>query len=301
MKDSIAPADMLLFATVVRDGSFTRAARSAGITKQSASERIGKLERALGVRLLERTTRHLRLTDAGATYYARCAAIATQVDEANQEVQRQLTAPVGLLRVSTPVLYGRRFLGKVTTTYLQRYPQMRVEVVLADRRVNLVEEGFDLAIRIGVLDDSTLAARRLSEGRVYYVASPTFLRAHRGLTAAAVRDVRTIGMSAHESWTLSGKSLKVEPHLVVNDLELACEAAMAGLGIARLPSLVCADALVNRKLQLAFPDATLTSPVHAVYPSRQYMPAKTRAFLELMGELDLSVDLPTGRPPRRAA
>ena len=111
----ISPADMLLFAAIVREGSFTRAARQLGITKQTASERIGKLEERLGVRLLERTTRRLRVTDAGATYYERCAAIAAQIDEANSEVQQRQVEPVGLLRVSAPFLYGRRFLTPVVT------------------------------------------------------------------------------------------------------------------------------------------------------------------------------------------
>jgi DNA-binding transcriptional LysR family regulator len=161
--------------------------------------------------------------------------------------------------------------------------------VLADRRVNLVEEGFDVAIRVGALDDSTLAARRLSEGRVYMVASPAFLRAHRGLTAAGLRDVRTIGMRAHEAWTIATRAIRVEHALIVNDLELACEAAVAGLGVARLPSLVCGDDIAAGRLRPLFDDATVTAPVHAVYP-RQYMPAKTRAFLDILGELDLAID-----------
>ena len=148
---------MLLFAAVVREGSFTRAARQLGITKQTASERVKHLAERLGVRLLERTTRHLRLTDPGAAYYARCAAIAAQIDEANSEAQQRQAEPVGLLRVSAPVLYGRRFLAPVVADYLGRYPRVRVELTLADRRMNLIEEGLDLAIRIGPLDDSSLA------------------------------------------------------------------------------------------------------------------------------------------------
>ncbi|MBS2016359.1 MAG: LysR family transcriptional regulator, partial [Deltaproteobacteria bacterium] len=144
-----SPTDMILFAAIVREGSFTGGARLLGITKQSASERLAKLEAQLGVRLLERTTRRLRPTDAGASYYERCSAIAAQVEEANREVQQQQLEPAGLLRVSAPVLYGRRYLAPVVTSYAARFPKVRIEILLADRRVDLVEEGLDLAIRIG--------------------------------------------------------------------------------------------------------------------------------------------------------
>src|SRR5262249_30591366 len=133
----ISPSDMLLFAAVVREGSFTAAARKLGVTKQTTSERISNLEESLGVRLLERTTRRLRLTDSGAGYYDRCAAIAAQIDEANSEVQQLQAEPVGLLRVSSPTLYGRRYLAPVVFDFLSRFPKAQVEVVLADRRVHL--------------------------------------------------------------------------------------------------------------------------------------------------------------------
>src|SRR3712207_603953 len=151
-----SPDDMLLFAAVVRAGSFTRGAKSLGITKQTASERIGKLEQQLGVRLPERTPRHLRRTDLGAPYHERCAAIAAQVEGAESELQQRQAEPAGTLKVSAPVLFGRRFLGPIVADVMARYARVRVEVVLADRRVNLVDEGIDVAIRIGALDDSSL-------------------------------------------------------------------------------------------------------------------------------------------------
>jgi DNA-binding transcriptional LysR family regulator len=131
---SIPPADMILFARIVTEASFTGAARQLGITKQSASERIARLEEALGVRLLERTTRRVRPTEAGSRYYERCAAIASLVDEANLEARAAQVEPTGLLRVSAPVLYGRRFLAPVVVEFLRSYPRARVEILLADRR-----------------------------------------------------------------------------------------------------------------------------------------------------------------------
>lgn len=282
----ISPADMLLFASVVREGSFTRAARRLGITKQTTSERIGKLEERLGVRLLERTTRRLRVTGPGATYYERCAAIASQIDEANAEVQSQQVEPVGLLRVSAPVLYGRRFLGPVVTDYLKRHPKMRVEVVLADRRVELIEEGFDLAIRIGELDDSSLTARKLDEGHVYFVASPDFLAKHGAPSPEDIGSRPCVGVRSFETWVARGVSSKIAPTLVVNDLEVACEAAIAGVGIARLPGIVCGQGVTDGRLRVLFgPEPAMLRTVYAVYPSRRHLSAKVRLFVDALTAL----------------
>lgn len=303
MTITIPPADMLLFAAVVREGGFTRAAVQLGITKQTVSERIAKLEERLGVRLLERTTRRLRVTDSGATYYERCAAIAAQIEAANDEVRQRQSEPVGLLRVSTPVLYGRRFLAPVVASFMQRHPKARVELLLVDRRVDLVAEGLDLAIRIGVLDDSSLTARKLGEGHIYYVASPEHLAAHGLPTASTLRAARCIGLRAHETWSVDGIRVKVEPALVVNDLEVACEAAVAGVGIARLPGLVCREPVLAGRLRVVFPSASgTTQPVYGVYPSRQHLPATVRLFLDALAALVepmLPIELPS--PPARSA
>lgn len=295
---SISVADMVLFAAVVREGSFTRAARQLGITKQTVSERIGKLEEQLGVRLLERSTRHLRLTDPGAAYQERCAAIAALIDEANSEVQKRQAEPVGLLRVSAPVLYGRRYLAKVVADFLERHGRARVELVLSDRRVNLIEEGFDLAIRIGPLDDSQLAARKLGEGHVYCVASPGYLHKHGAPSPKELRAARCIATRPFETWEVGGVQSKIEAALVVNDLEVACDAAVAGVGVALLPGLVCREAVLAGHLRVLFgPEPVLLRAVYAVYPSRSYLPAKVRVFLEALAAL-VEPMLPI-EPPRR--
>ena len=297
----IPPADMLLFAAVVREGSFTRAARQLGITKQTASERIGKLEERLGVRLLERTTRRLRMTESGTTYYDRCAAIAAQIDEANSEVQRRQAEPVGLLRVSSPMLYGRRYLAPVVASFLSRHPKARVELVLADRRVNLIEEGLDLAIRIGALDDSSLVARKLGEGPVYFVASPGFLSKYGTPSARELHSARCVGFSAFELWEAEGVRSRIDPVLTVNDLEVACEAAIAGVGIARVPELVCRDAVQDGRLKILFgPKPAMLRTLHAVYPSRLNLPAKVRLFVDALATLTEPVSS-TPTPPRGKA
>ncbi len=286
MMQPISPADMVLYAAVVREGSFTRAAQLLGVTKQTVSERIAKLEARLGVRLLERTTRRLRVTDAGAVYAERCTAIAAQIDEANGEVLARQTEPGGRLRVTAPTLYGRRFLAPVIVETMVRHPELRLDVVLADRRVDLVEEGFDLAIRIGTLDDSSLAARKLGEGHVYLVASPKLLAGRRRISPRRLRELPTIGTRAHETWSVAGTKWKLEPSLVVNDLEVACDAAIAGVGVALLPSLVCKPAVLAGQLEVLFgPDSALRRPVYAVFPSRRYVPPKVRVFLDVLAEL----------------
>jgi len=282
----ISSADMILFAAVVREGSFTGAARHLGLTKQTVSERVARLEEWLGVRLLERTTRRLRVTDAGATYAERCASIALQIDEANSEVQQRQSEPTGWLRVTSPSLYGRRFLGPVIADYLGRYPKVRVEVVLSDHRVNLLEEGLDLAIRIGEMEDSSLTARKLGEGHVYIVASPGFLKQQGTPAPRDFRTARCIGMRPFETWEITGTQVKIEPVLVVNDLEIVCDAAIAGLGIARLPSLVCSEAIREGRLVRLFgSESTALRNVYAVYPSRKHLPAKVRLFIETLAAL----------------
>ncbi|MCP3165603.1 LysR family transcriptional regulator [Myxococcus qinghaiensis] len=282
----ISPADMVLFAAVVREGSFSGAARQLGITKQTTSERIGKLEKQLGVRLLERTTRRLRVTGSGAMYFERCSAIAAQIDEANKEVQQQQVEPVGLLRMSSPMLYGRRYLAPVVSKFLGRYPKARIEVVLADRRINLIEEGLDLAIHIGPLDDSSLVSRKLGEAPVYCVASPGYLSKHGVPRAQDLASARCVGFSAFETWQVAGVKSRIDPVLIVNDLEVACEAALAGVGIARVPAFLCRDAVRDGRLKVVFgPKPAMVRTVYALYPSRLNLPARVRLFVDAMATL----------------
>jgi DNA-binding transcriptional LysR family regulator len=305
MTIAISPADMILFAAVVDEAGFTRAARRLGLTKQTVSERLARLEARLGIRLLERTTRRLRVTDAGAEYHTRCAAIAALVDEANAQIQQTQAEPMGSLRVSAPVLYGRRFLAPVIASFLARFPKVRLELVLADRRVDLIEEGLDLAIRIGELDDSSYTARKLGEGHVYHVASPAFLAAHGLPRPAALSTARCIGIRPHETWSVGATRSKIAPVLVVNDLELACAAALDHVGIARLPSIVCGDAVRAGKLRVLFgAEAAQRRPVYVIFPSRQHLPAKVRLFSDALAALVdpmRPLDLTQPRGPRRAA
>lgn len=273
--------DLLSFVAVVRDGGFTRAATKLGMTKQAVSSRVARLEERLGVRLLERTTRRVRTTDAGAAFYERCRGIAAQIDEAEREARDRQARPTGLLRLSAPYLFGRRFLAPLVAEYVRAHPDVRVELVLADRRANLVEEGFDLAIRAGALHDSALTARRLGQVRVSIVGTPELAKRRHALRHG-LDGLPSIGMRSTEDWVKGREKHKVRPKLVVNDLEIACDAALAGLGIANLPELVTRAHLESGRLRRLFPDDEVLTPVSAVYPSREYLPSKVRVFIDLL-------------------
>lgn len=271
---------MLLFAAVVEEGSFTRAARVHGITKQSVSDRISRLEASLGVRLLERTTRRLRLTEIGSLYFERCRRIASEIEEANQEARSRQYQPSGVLRISAPYLFGRRFLGPIVASYSREYANVEIELALGDRRVDLLAEGFDLAIRVGALDDSSISSRKLGSVRSSTVASRRLLERTPLRRRADLAQLDAIGMRRDEIWPVLGRSAPVRPRIVVNDLELACGLAVAGLGVAHLPELVTADHLQAGRLVRVLERAPLLVPVFALFPSRQFLPIKVRAFVD---------------------
>lgn len=178
---------------------------------------------------------------------------------------------------------GRRFLAPVLASLLAEHPGLEVELVLADRRVDLVEAGFDCAIHLGALEDSTLVARRLGEVTTVMVASPKYLATLGRVTAATLRSARCIGFAPIETWRLEGASVRVEPVLSVNDLEVACEAALAGVGIARLPEVLCREALKDGRLRPVLGErSTLKRPVHVVYPHRDHLPTKVRVFIDAL-------------------
>lgn len=288
------PADLLVFAIVARELNFSAAARRLGRTRQRVSETIARLEGRLGVRLLERTTRAVRLTEAGAAYAASCAAIAAQIDEANAAVRARQSAPTGRLRISAPGLFGRRFLAPIVSRFLRRHPGVTVELSLSDRRVDLVEEGFDLAVRAGELADSALTARRIGGSRIVWVASPELLAGRPPPRPEALGGWPCVLTRPGERWELGDRALRVEAALTVDDLEVACDAAVGGAGIVRLPRFLCAAALADGRLVELFGDLPpVVRGVYAVWPSRQHVPARVRLFVDaLVAEGSLVSDGP---------
>lgn len=274
--------DMVVYAAVVEAGSFTRAAKVVGMSKQAVSDRIARLEQHLGVRLLERTTRTLRPTDLGARYFEHSRAVAAIMSAGERELGRLKESPSGTLRLSIPSLYGRRFLAPVVSDLMLTYPDLRIEAILTDRYVDLVAEGFDAAVRVGIRNDSSVIARKLGSSNVHCVASPGFLAKHRVAEPASLTGLPCIGMQAKETWSIGTRSkCVVEPALVVNDLEVGLEAAIAGVGVARLPAFLLRPYTASGALSVLFDGLVVARrTLYAVYPSRELRSPALMAFLE---------------------
>jgi len=282
------------FAKVVELKSFRAAAGALGIPKSTVSRKVAELEDALGARLLERTTRSLRLTDEGKAYHTRIAPALDALGEAERALEEQSAKPSGRLKLSMTVEGGQTLLGPILGEFLRLYPDVQLHVELLDRRVDLIEEGFDLAIRAGALSDSSLIAKKLgSPGCLHVFASPDYLRA-RG-TPKHPRDLAQhdcLIMSAQStpsSWTFKDKkkalTVKVSGRSEVNSFMLLRELAVAGHGLVRLPRYLAAEPLRRGELvsvlERYLPDAM---PWHAVYPSARNLSPKVRALVELLEE-----------------
>lgn len=283
--------ELLVFTRVVQAGSFTAAARLLGMPKSSVSKKVADLEARLGVRLLQRTTRKLGLTDAGRVYFGRCARVVTDVEEADLAVTELQAAPRGLLRVAAPM--SLTMLGAMVAAFLKGNADVQVEFVCSDRLVDLVEEGFDVAIRAGPLNDSTLVARRLGAVKRVLVASPSYLR-RRGCPEAPGDLERhaciTFGASAAPTaWALEYgdkvKEVRVSPRLAVNDFEMMLDAARAGVGVAWVLDFLAARDLREGRLVAVLPDwCSPETPVHAVYPTARHLSPKVVRFVETLRE-----------------
>ena len=278
-----------VFVKVVATGSFSQAARDLGLPKSTVSRKVSQLEERLGARLLQRTTRKVALTEVGAMYHERCARILPELEDAERAVTELQDVPRGLLRIAAPSRFG--MLGPVVAEFLSLYPDVKVEVVCSDRVVDLIEEGFDVAIRAGSLADGSLVARRLMESIPHFlVASPAYvtrrgspgepseLARHDCLIFGGARDPRT--------WRFrkSGRQVDVTVagRATINDFQLLRQSALAGHGIARLPAQVACDDLRTGRLVRVIDDwQTAEVPLSLVYPSTRHLSPKVRAFIDL--------------------
>jgi DNA-binding transcriptional LysR family regulator len=282
---------MLVFARVVARESFSVAARELHVPPSTLSRQVAALERRIGLRLLERTTRKLRLTEAGALYYERCARIARDVEDADSTVRALSLTPRGTLRLSAPPVLGELFLGPPLAEYVRLYRDMKVDLSLNSRRVDLVQEGFDLAMRVAVaLDDSSLMARRLGVSTRLLCASPQYLRDHgapASLEEIPSHATLSIG-SGHEPWRFLGAKdevieVKVEPRVEVNSSALVLELCLAGAGLALLPSFLAASRVAEGSLVHVLPEIrTRPLEVLLLFPSARQLAPKVRAFLDVV-------------------
>jgi DNA-binding transcriptional LysR family regulator len=283
--------EMAVFTKVVQAKSFVGAARELGMPKSTVSRKVSDLEERLGARLLQRTTRRLSLTEEGRAYYLHAARVVAEAEEAELAVTRLQAAPRGLLRVTTPVNF--EYFARVVSSFLVRYPDVELEIVGTDRVIDLVEEGFDVALRAGNLADSTLVAFSLGSLESYVVAAPKYL-ARRGTPKdpeeLAKFDCLVFGAGSDlSSWKLlrGGKTLTVavRSRLVVNDFSFLDQAVRDGLGIAMLPAHRCVDDLRAKRLRRVLGDwCSPAIKLHAVYPSVRHLSPKVKAFLDHVRE-----------------
>lgn len=284
--------DMRIFCQVMDSGSFTAAADKLGLSKQFVSRRLMQLEERLGVRLLNRSTRRLDVTPLGQSYYESALRLLGEVEEVEQGIAGQNSEPRGTLRLSAPLSFALAHLGCLLPLFLQRYPQVSVEVDLSDRPVDLLSEGYDLVLRIGVLEDSTLIARRIATIQRVYCASPGYL-ASRGVPQhpeqLSGHDCLPYGHGRQVQWRfqVKGKAMNINVggRMRVNNGELLKDAAVADLGITYLPTFIVGQALQDGRLVRVLEDfepEPLT--LSAVYPQHRQGSRPVQALIEFLRE-----------------
>jgi DNA-binding transcriptional LysR family regulator len=282
---------MAVFARVVEARSFSAAARRLGLAKSAVSARVARLEDRLGARLLHRTTRAVALTEAGVRFYERCRRVVAAAEEAELAGEEASQEPSGVLRVTAPVTFGQRHLAPAAAEFLVAAPRVQLQLDVSDRVVDLVEEGFDLAIRIASLRDSSLVARKLATDPLVVVGAPSYL-ARRG-TPARPQDLvrhdclRYSQVPVRSEWrfTSGGRpvAVPVTGSLVANDGSVLLAAAAAGLGLAVVPSYMAAPHLADGTLVTVLGGHALAElGIYAVHPHRSHVPLKVRAFIDFL-------------------
>ena len=282
-----------LFVRIVDAGSFAAGAEQLGLSRALASRAILDLETRLGTRLLNRTTRRLSLTEAGAAFYRRAQRITADVVEAEEEATALHARPRGLLRVNAPMSFGVLHVAPAMAGYLERYPEVSVDLTLNDRVVDLLEDGTDLAIRIGRLADSSLIARRLAPCRILLCAAPSYLATHG--TPAHPSDLIRHRCIAYAyggdrgEWVLTGPEgevrIRIGARLQINNGDAIQAAIREGYGIARQPDFIAAPDLAAGRMVQILPEWRLPElGIHAVYPPTRTLSAKVRSFVDFLAE-----------------
>lgn len=279
-----------MFVAVLDTGSFAAAARRLRSSSGQASKLVSKLETELGVQLLKRTTRALSPTEVGQAYYLRIKDLLGEFDALDASVRTAAGTPAGRIRLTAPVTFGTLCLMPVLVDFARAYPQIELDVSFADRVVSLVDEGFDLAVRIGLPTDSSLMARRLCDARIVMVASPEYL-ALRGRPAhpddlAGHDCILDTNLRDPSHWRLGAdRLLHVTGRLRFSNAEACLGAAIAGLGVANVPSFVAGNAIRSGQIVPLLPDAEPAPyPVLALYPPARHLALKVRTLVDFLSE-----------------
>ncbi len=287
--------DISLFLRVLDLGSISAAARSLDLSVAVASQRLKRLERELGVRLLHRTTRQLHATPEGAALAEQGRALVEDLEALTTGLRQAGTEVAGTLRVTTSASFGRQYISPLLPEFMARHPRIKLSINLNDQRLDLVSSGFDLAIRIGALDDSTLVARKLADNRRVLCASPEYLRKHgapRAPEDLAHHDcVLLVGSQGRQDvWRMSDPegreiAVRVRGRFESNYGEVLRDAVVAGLGIAMHSRWHVCDDLASGRLQPVLPDFPIaTTGIYAVMPQRRLVPPRVRAFVDFFAE-----------------
>jgi DNA-binding transcriptional LysR family regulator len=280
-----------VFVEVAKNRSFAKAAKQMGMTGPAASKQVMALEEELGIKLLHRTTRLVTLTDEGAVYYERARLVLEELKDAAEQIQDMKATPKGLIRINAPLSFGHMHLLPALSGFAKKYPEIKMEVALEDRKIDVIAEGYDIVIRIATLNDSSLIARPLGDCPVYLVASPEYILEH-GLpdSPKSLKEHRFIAFSIHggtSEWKYRDKngkhgSIRLEGAFKANTAEMMLQAALDGVGIALLPIFTIATHLKSKQLVRVLP-AYETSPtlqINALMPPNRYRSNKIRLLAD---------------------
>lgn len=281
------------FAKVVTLGSFAEAARALGLTRSAVSKAVMGLEQVLGVRLLDRTTRRVSATEAGRAYYEQCTDILARIEETELQVSRLHEEPKGILKVNAPMSFGALYLAPAVAEFMALYPDLKIELTLNDRFIDPIEEGVDVTIRIAMLQDSSLIARKLAPARLATVAAPSYLKRHgepKQPEHLAAHTCLAYGHStAGQRWHLMRDgatiTVPVTSRLCSNNGDVLRAAALAGAGIAQLPTFLVGPDIAAKRLRVVlakFPPKELA--IYALYAPNRYLAAKTRVFIDFLAK-----------------
>lgn len=288
--------DLYFFAAVVEHAGFSAAGRALGVPKSRLSKRVAQLEDRLGVRLLQRTTRRFVVTEVGERFYAHCRAVLEEAQAAQDAVDELRAEPRGTVRLSCPVSLAQTVLAYLLPDFLKLYPKMQVRLLSSDRRVDVIGEGYDLAIRVrNKLDtDANLVIRSFGHSRTKLVASPSLLHAQgRPAVPDDLANLPALSMREHEGtqlWELldadgAKVNVEVQPRLITGDFAVLLESARRGMGVALLPEFVCAAAIARGELEVVLPQWSVPDgTMHFVYPSRRGMLPGVRALVDFLAE-----------------
>lgn len=277
------------FIAVVRFGSFAAAARELQVSNSHVSRLVSQLEQQLGTQLLYRTTRQIRLTDAGQLYYDSCRHLFDGLREAESLLQHHQGQPTGLLKITAATTFGDRYIAPLVNDFQLLYPQLKVQMYFSNRQVELIEEGFDLAIRMGVMRESTLIAKRLCDRREYIVGSPTYLARVSAPQTLTDLERHNCLVGTRGYWLLSDggqrKDLQVRGNWQANSGPALLDAALKGLGLAQLPDYYVDEFLADGRLVKVLDDYRFNDAgVWVVYPQQRHLAPKVRLFVDFLAE-----------------